>query len=146
MPLTGLCSPNFGFSMSQSRVNPRSIKTDNNLFPDSNNRNTPGSGYLNHFSRCLFVFTYIKFLVGNPFLRKILFRSVAMGSGGKAVYFYLFFHDYSSIPLSIILEKIRRYSLSSTFGRQVLLFQVVFFPSASSDIKNCRPVVKITEE
>ena len=69
------------------------IESDNNLAVDLDDRNTLSAGKLLHFLLSLLIAAHITFFKRNSFFRKILFRSFAVRSGCKRVYFYFVYHN-----------------------------------------------------
>ncbi len=95
------------------------VKANHDLIADDDDGHTHLLRFLNHLFGFLPVSRHIVFGEGDTFLRKILFRPMAVRSGGGSINDHVFSRHYS--PHFIVSIKYRRRGL--IFGANLLTYQ-----------------------
>jgi hypothetical protein len=86
------------FDAAQHLIEPVLVEPDHHLAAGDDDGDAPGTRGLNHLIESSPVLAHVKFLEGEPFLRKKLLRMVTVGSGRRRIKLDLFgSHGVSSL-------------------------------------------------
>lgn len=99
---------------SQHHIDFPRIKSNPMIITNHNHRHLPFAGNINHFLQGPGLLAHIKHLIIDPFLRKILFRCLTMGSGGKGINFNCNWHFFT--PYGFRLSQPRVHAGKITLG------------------------------